>query len=84
MKTLIAAAVFTAAFPLAAFAQQNMTCADYLKADKQLQSQMGGAPPTTGNAALDAQAMALDKKVKDYCTKNPTVGVDKAMMEAMK
>ena len=83
MKTLIVAAV-AALLPVAASAQQNMSCADYLKADKQMQSQMGGAPPSTGNAALDAQAMALDKKVKDYCTKNPSVGVDKAMMEAMK
>lgn len=83
MKTLIASAALAALLPAAASAQ-TMTCADYLKADKQLQSQMGGAQPTTGNAQLDAQAMALDKKVKDYCTRNPTVGVDKAMMEAMK
>ena len=83
MKTLIAAAAVTALLPATAYAQ-TMTCADYLKADKQMQSQMGGAQPTTGNAQLDAQAMAIDKKVKDYCTKNPTVGVDKAMMEAMK
>jgi hypothetical protein len=87
MKSLIAAAILAALLPVAAphsALAQTMTCADYLKADKQMQGQMGGATPTTGDPKMDAQAAALDKKMKDYCTKNPSVGVDKAMEEAMK
>jgi hypothetical protein len=83
MKSLIVATALAALLPAAATAQ-NMTCADYLKADKQVRSQMGGVPASTGNAQLDAQAAALDKKLNDYCAKNPGVGLDKAMMEAMK
>jgi len=86
MKSLIAAAALAAVLPIAAqnsASAQNMSCADYLKADKQMQAQMGAAP-STGDPKMDAQAAALDKKVKDYCTKNPSVGVDKAMEAAMK
>lgn len=84
MKSLIIAGALAALLPAMASAQ-NMSCADYLKAEKELTAQMGGAaPPKTGDAAMDAQAAALDKKVKDYCTKNPSAGVDKAMEAAMK
>jgi hypothetical protein len=83
MKSLLAATAFVALLPAAAVAQ-NMTCADYLKADKQVRSQMGGMSMSTGNAQMDTQAAAMDKKINDYCTKNPTDGLDKAMMEAMK
>jgi len=83
MKSLITAA-FVMLLPTVALAQQNMSCGDYLKADKQMRGQMGGMSMSTGNAQLDAQAAAMDKKLNDYCVKNPTVGLDKAMMEAMK
>lgn len=83
MKSLIIAGALAALLPAIASAQ-NMTCADYLKADKQLTAQMGGAAASTGDAKMDAQAAALDKKMKDYCAKNPTVSADKAMEEAMK
>jgi hypothetical protein len=33
---------------------------------------------------MDAQAAAMDKKLNDFCAKNPTVGLDQAVMEAMK
>jgi hypothetical protein len=39
---------------------------------------------STGDAKMDATAAAMDKKLRDYCAKNPTLGVDKAMEEAMK
>ena len=83
MKSLIVAGALAALLPAMASAQ-NMTCADYLKADKQLTAQMGGGAMKTGDAKMDAQAAALDKKMNDYCVKNPTAGVDKAMEEAMK
>jgi hypothetical protein len=82
MKML--ALAFAAALLPAAASAQTMTCADYLKADKQVRSQMGGMSMSTGNAQMDAQAAALDKKLNDYCAKNPNDGLDKAMMEAMK
>jgi len=84
MKSLIVAGTLAALLPVHSALAQNMTCADYLKADKQMQAAMGGAAPTTGDPKMDAQAAALDKKMKDYCTKNPSAGVDKAMEEAMK
>lgn len=80
---MFALAVVAALLPAAASAQ-TMTCADYLKADKQVRSQMGGMSMSTGNAQMDAQAAAMDKKINDYCAKNPNDGLDKAMMEAMK
>jgi hypothetical protein len=83
MKTLAIAALAVALLPAAATAQ-NMTCADYLKADKQMRAQMGGMSMSTGNAQMDAQAAAMDKKLNDFCAKNPAVGLDQAVMEAMK
>jgi hypothetical protein len=82
MKILIVAGALLA-LPAVASAQ-NMTCADYMKMNQQMTAQMGGKPPSSGDAKLDAQAAALDKKVGDYCAKNPAVMVDKAMEEAMK
>ena len=81
MKLTLAA---LAATLLAAGAQaQTMTCADYLKAGQQAQAAMGGAAPTTGNPQLDAQAKALDAKMKAYCSKNPSADVTKALEAAM-
>lgn len=82
MKSTMLAGAFAVLLPFAGQAQ-TMTCADYLKADKQMQAQMGGVPASTGDVKMDAAAAAMDKKLRDYCTKNPAVGVDKAM-EAMK
>lgn len=62
---------------------QTMTCADYIKADKQISAAMGGGASSTGNKELDAQAAALDQKVRAYCTKNPTADLNKAMEQAM-
>lgn len=80
MKSLIVAGALVALFATAASASaQNMICADYLKADAELTKQLGAnAPP------MDAEAAKLDKKMKDYCTKNPSATVDKAMEEATK
>ena len=83
MKSLIVAgalaALFSTVAQISTVNAQNMTCADYLKAEVEMAKQMGKDAPK-----LDAEATALDKKVKDYCTKNPTHGVDKAMEEASK
>ena len=76
MKSLIVATVLAALFPAAASAQ-SMTCADYLKAEKQMADAAGSAKP-------DPESAAIDKKMHDYCVKNPTVSADKAMEEATK
>jgi predicted secreted protein len=78
MKSLIAAGVLVALSATFA-AAQTMTCADYLKAEAEMAKQMGSNAPK-----LDGDAAAMDKKMKDFCTKNPTVSADKAMEEAMK
>jgi hypothetical protein len=78
MKSLIVAGALAALLPSFALAQ-NMTCADYLKADAEMTKQMGANAPK-----MDAEAAALDKKMKDYCTKNPSHTVDKAMEASMK
>jgi acid phosphatase family membrane protein YuiD len=81
MKAFFLAATF-AIVPGLALAQ-SMTCADYMKMNQQVSAQMGKMP-SSGDAKLDAQAAALDKKVSDYCAKNPSVSVEKAMTEAAK
>lgn len=78
MKSLIIAGALAALLPAVASAQ-SMTCADYLKAEAELAKQMGSDAPKP-----DATTAALDKKMHDYCVKNPTVSADKAMEEAMK
>ena len=78
MKSLIVAGALAALLPSFAFAQ-SMTCADYLKAEKEMAASMGANAPK-----LDAESAALDKKMKDYCTKNPTAAVEKAMEAATK
>lgn len=77
MKSLIVAGAL-ALLPSFASAQ-SMTCADYLKAEKEMAASMGANAPK-----LDAESAALDKKLKDYCTKNPTAAVEKAMEAAVK
>ena len=81
VKVLFLAATF-AAIPGLALAQ-TMTCADYMKMNQQMSSQMGKMP-SSGDAKIDAQAAALDKKVSDYCARNPSASMEKAMTEAAK
>jgi hypothetical protein len=83
MKSMMIAGVLVALSHGFAFAQA-MTCADYLKADQQMKAQMGGGSTSTGNAQMDAQAAEMDKKINDYCAKNPTASLEKAMTEALK
>jgi hypothetical protein len=84
MKSTIVLAAVAAVLSAGSAAAQTMSCADYLKADKQMQAQLGGASTSTGDPKMDAEAAALDKKVRDYCTNNPKAGLEKAMEEAMK
>jgi hypothetical protein len=76
MKSLIVAGALAALLPTFASAQ-SLTCADYLKNEKELNQATAGTPP-------DADSAALDKKIHDYCVKNRTASVDKAMEEATK
>ena len=54
-----------------------MTCAELLKANQQIDQ------ATKDAMAKDAAASALDKKINDYCAKNPTAKVSEAMEKAM-
>ena len=61
----------------AARAQTDMSCADMLKANTQLDA------ATKEALAKDPTAAALDKKINDYCTKNPAAKVSEAMEKVM-
>lgn len=58
-----------------------MSCADYLKADAQMQASMSAADKAALTA--DPAAAALDRKVRDYCSRNPKAPVSEAMQRAM-
>jgi hypothetical protein len=77
-KSALALALTFGVLGTAAQAQTDMSCADYLKADKQMAAQMGGS-----TASSDPTAAAMDKKVKDYCTANPKTKLSEAMEKAL-
>jgi hypothetical protein len=60
-----------------AYAQSDMSCADLLKANAQLDA------ATKDAAAKDPAAAAMDKKIADYCTKNPKAKASEAMEKAL-
>jgi hypothetical protein len=77
MKTAaFAVAIFLGAFS-AAQAQSDMSCAELLKANAQLDA------ATKAEANKDPTAAALDKRINDYCAKNPTAKASEAMEKAM-
>ena len=80
IKSFALAAIAASLFAANASAQ-TMTCADYLKAQKEMAAAMKGQP--VGTTAAEKEAPALDKKVTDYCTKNPKASADEAVMKAM-
>ena len=61
----------------AAQAQSDLSCADLLKANAQIDA------ATKAEMAKDATAAAMDKKINDYCTKNPTAKASEAMEKAL-
>ncbi len=77
MKTTLAAIAMVFAGFGAAQAQSDMSCADLLKANAQIDD------ATKAQMAKDPAAAALDKKINDYCTKNPTAKASEAMEKAM-
>lgn len=80
IKSFVLAAFAASLFVTNASAQ-TMTCADYLKAQKDMAAAMKGQP--VGTSAAEKEAAALDKKVTDYCTKNPKASADEAVVKAM-
>jgi hypothetical protein len=58
-------------------AQADMTCADLTKANAQIDD------ATKAAMAKDPAAAAMDKKINDYCAKNPTAKASEAMEKAM-
>ena len=74
--TVLAVTIFFGAFS-AAQAQSDMSCADLLKANAQLDA------AAKAEVAKDPTGAALDKKINDYCAKNPTAKASEAMEKAM-
>ncbi|HEY1943704.1 MAG TPA: hypothetical protein VGH40_16455 [Roseiarcus sp.] len=61
----------------AASAQTDMSCAELLKTNEQLDA------AAKAEMAKDPTAAEMDKKVNDYCTKNPTAKASEAMEKAL-
>ena len=81
-RTYFAALVLSASFlPYAATAQADMSCADYLKADAQMQAAM--TPADKAAMQSDPQAAELDNKVRSFCKANPKTPVSEAMSKAI-
>ena len=73
---VLAASLYLSALD-GAQAQYALSCSDLLKSNAQLDSVM------KTEAARTAAAAAREKKVNDYCTKNPTVKASEAFENAM-
>jgi hypothetical protein len=58
-------------------AQSELSCADLIKANAQIDA------ATKAEMAKDATAAAMDKKINDYCAKNPTAKASEAMEKAL-
>ena len=58
-------------------AQSDLSCADLIKANAQIDA------ATKAEMAKDATAAAMDKKINDYCAKNPTAKALEAMEKAL-
>jgi hypothetical protein len=76
-KSIAIAALFVLSGLTAAQAQSDMSCTDLLKANAQIDS------VTKAEMAKDATAAAMDKKINDYCAKNPTAKASEAMEKAL-
>lgn len=77
MKTTLVAIAVLLGGMAAAHAQSDMSCADLLKTNAKLDA------ATKAEMAKDAAAAAMDKKINDYCTKNPTAKASEAMEKAL-
>ena len=58
-------------------AQSDLSCADLIKANAQIDA------ATKAEMAKDATAAAMDKKINDYCAKSPTAKASEAMEKAL-
>jgi len=80
MMKLALAAAFAVALASPAFAQvtgPDMSCVTYLKA-------LDSTPtPRTGDADMDKQVAALEKKVRATCIADPKMKAMQAVMKAM-
>jgi hypothetical protein len=77
MKTICTALLITLGGLSVAHAQIDMSCADLLKANAQIDA------ATKAEMAKDPTAAEMDKKVNDYCTKNPKAKASEAMEKAL-
>jgi hypothetical protein len=77
MKTICTALLITLGGLSMAHAQTDMSCADLLKANAQIDA------ATKAEMAKDPTAAEMDKKINDYCAKNPKAKASEAMEKAL-
>jgi hypothetical protein len=77
MKITLAALAIVLGGLGAAHAQSDMSCADLLKANAQIDA------ATKAEMNKDPSSAEMDKKINDYCTKNPTAKASEAMEKAL-
>jgi hypothetical protein len=78
---IVALAISFALLPASAFAQTDMSCTDYLKADAEMQAAM--SPADKAAMQSDPKSVDLDDKARAYCEANPTAPASEAMLKAM-
>ena len=81
MRSLVLAAALAIGCTLPALAQTDMSCADYVKSDEQMKKQMSAADRAALTA--DPTAAAMDRKMLEYCAKNPRATAAEAMEKAI-
>jgi hypothetical protein len=83
MAMMLAAATLVATGLVAGAQAQSVTCADYVKADKQISAAIAHGGPGTVDKQPDAQTAAVDQRVLAYCTEHPAADLSKAMDQAL-
>ena len=74
-------AISLALLPASAFAQTDMSCADYLQADAEMHAAM--SPDDKAAMQIDPRSVDLDNKARAYCEANPKATASEAMLKAV-
>jgi hypothetical protein len=77
MKVIGMAVLIALGSLTSAHAQTDMSCADLLKSNAQIDA------AAKAEMAKDPTSAAMDKKINDYCMKNPKAKASEAMEHAM-
>ena len=77
MKSTLAAVLLVFASLGSAYAQAQMSCAELLEANKQIDD------ATKATMEKDADADEMNKKINNYCAEHPTAKASEAMEMAL-